>query len=197
VASNMVRYQFRFRIPGEYPNPGSCIVRPPQMSPTLHLNWTSGDKLKCNTQYEVDVRVSKDGGATWCVADGEPTCSSNPTSWGKVCMVNIGSSTFCPNNAQGGSSAFSAAPESNFTFYPNPNNGEAMFLSATGLDHEVMTLSVDIFDMTGKRVLARTLGIQDGLINTSVDLNTLQSGVYLVNLTAGARTYTERLVIQR
>ena len=197
VASNMVRYQFRFRIPGEYPNPGSCIVRPPQMSPALHLNWTSGDKLKCNTQYEVDVRVSKDGGATWCVADGEPTCSSNPTIWGKVCMVNISTSTFCPNNAQGGSSAFMPGTESNFTMYPNPNNGEHLFLSLTALEQGVTAVNVDIFDMTGKRVLDRAIGTQDGLLNTTLELNSLQSGMYLVNITAGDRTLTERLVVQR
>ncbi len=197
VASNMVRYQFRFRIPGEYPNPGSCIVRAPQMSPALHLNWTSGDKLKCNTQYEVDVRVSKDGGATWCVADGEPTCSSNPTIWGKVCMVNISTSTFCPNNAQGGSSAFMPGTESNFTMYPNPNNGEHLFLSLTALEQGVTAVNVDIFDMTGKRVLDRAIGTQDGLLNTTLELNSLQSGMYLVNITAGDRTLTERLVVQR
>jgi len=198
VASNMVRYQFRFRIPGEYPNPGSCIVRPPQTSPALHLNWSSGDKLKCNTQYEVDVRVSKDGGATWCVADGEPTCGPNPTIWGKVCMINITTSTFYPSSFQGGSSAFVPAQEGNLTMYPNPNNGEQLMLSLTNVERGVSTLNVDIYDLTGKRVVARSIAIQDGYVNSSLDLNReLRSGVYMVNITAGSMTYTERLVIQQ
>jgi hypothetical protein len=62
VASSAVRYQFRFRIPGE----NICIVRPPQTSARLVLNWTTGTLLECSKTYEVDVRVSLDGGATWC-----------------------------------------------------------------------------------------------------------------------------------
>jgi hypothetical protein len=50
-----VRYQFRFRIPGE----GVCIVRPPQTSPTLNMNWSaaSGPQLEASKTYEVEVRV--------------------------------------------------------------------------------------------------------------------------------------------
>jgi hypothetical protein len=62
VASSAVRYQFRFRIPGE----SICIVRPPQTSARLVLNWTTGTLLECSKTYEVDVRVSLDGGASWC-----------------------------------------------------------------------------------------------------------------------------------
>jgi len=58
-------------------------------------------------------------------------------------------------------------------------------------------VNVDIFDMTGKRVLDRAIGTQDGLLNTTLELNSLQSGMYLVNITAGDRTLTERLVVQR
>ena len=198
VASTSVRYQFRFRIPGEYPAAGSCIVRPAQTSPTIYLNWTSGDKLKCNTQYQVDVRVSKDGGATWCIAGAEPTCSATPTVWGKVCNVNIGASTFCPGPAQGGGNNFAAeGNNSEFTMYPNPNRGDQLFLSLAKVADGVQTVSVDLFDMTGKRAMARTIGVQDGFLNTALDLNgDLAGGVYLVNITAADKTYTQRLVIQ-
>ncbi|MBL7950443.1 MAG: T9SS type A sorting domain-containing protein [Flavobacteriales bacterium] len=198
VPSSSIRYQFRFRLPGEYPNPGSCIVRPMQTSPTIYLNWTSGDKLKCNTQYQVDVRVSKDGGATWCIADAEPTCSANPTVWGKVCSVNIGTSPYCPNNAQGGGSDLALENNGQLTMYPNPNTGEQLFLNLSRVEEGTGAVNVDIFDMTGKRVIARTIIVQDGSVRTGLDLNgDMMSGVYLVNITAGTKTYTERLVIQR
>ncbi|MBK6371434.1 MAG: hypothetical protein IPF64_16905 [Flavobacteriales bacterium] len=63
MSGSLVRYQFRFRIPGE----AICIVRPPQTSPRLYMNWSadSGLQLECGKQYEVDVRVSLDGGANW------------------------------------------------------------------------------------------------------------------------------------
>ncbi|MGV3637953.1 MAG: beta strand repeat-containing protein, partial [Flavobacteriales bacterium] len=54
VASSAIRYQFRFRIPGE----NVCIVRPPQTSARLVLNWTTGTPLECSRTYEVEVRVS-------------------------------------------------------------------------------------------------------------------------------------------
>ncbi|HRF81298.1 MAG TPA: hypothetical protein PL070_14570, partial [Flavobacteriales bacterium] len=56
VSSANVRYQFRFRITGE----GICIVRPPQTSAQLTMNWTTGQLLECSKTYEVDVRVSLD-----------------------------------------------------------------------------------------------------------------------------------------
>jgi hypothetical protein len=62
---------------------------------------------------------------------------------------------------------------------------------------DVETVTVDIFDLTGKRVSARTISVQDGFINTVLELNgDLSGGLYMVNVTAGDKTYTERLVIQ-
>ncbi|MBL7938885.1 MAG: T9SS type A sorting domain-containing protein [Flavobacteriales bacterium] len=193
-----LRYQFRLRIPGEIPNPGSCIVRPPQASATLNMNWTTGDLLECNTQYEVDVRVSKDGGATWCVDVASPACSGGGyTPWGKVCTVNIQTSTFCPGPFQGGGSSL-AAQDGDLTLFPNPNQGDQFFVSLTQVAQDVETITVDIFDMTGKRLSARTIAVQDGaLVNQALDLNgELAGGLYLVNITAGEKTYSERLVIQ-
>ncbi len=199
VASTSVRYQFRFRIPGEYPNPGSCIVRPVQTSPTLYMNWASGDKLKCNTQYDVEVRVSLNGGATWCVASSDPTCATPQSivTWGKVCRVNIQSSTFCPAEAQGGASNLATGATGELTMYPNPNRGDQLFVSLSQVEEGVNTVNVDIFDMAGKRVMARTIAAQDGSLKTNIELNgDLAGGMYMVNITAGDKTYTERLVIQ-
>jgi hypothetical protein len=40
--------------------------------------------------------------------------------------------------------------------------------------------------------------VAEGFLNTALDLNgEVASGLYLVNITAGERTYNERLVIQR
>jgi len=61
----------------------------------------------------------------------------------------------------------------------------------------VNTVNVDIFDMTGKRVMARTITVQDGFVNTNMELNgELAAGLSVVNITAGTKAYTERLVIQ-
>jgi hypothetical protein len=58
-------------------------------------------------------------------------------------------------------------------------------------------VSVDIYDLSGARVTARTIAVAGGNVNTVLDLNgELAAGMYLVNITAGDKSYTERLVIQ-
>ncbi len=204
VSSANVRYQFRFRN-GEYPNPAGCIVRPPQTSATMYLNWSaaSGTQLQCNTQYLVDVRVSLDGGATWCVGDASSSPATNcadpgdeSTAWGKLCNVNITTSTNC-NGLQGGSSSLAAQQNGTLVLYPNPNQGDQLRISLSEVSNEVNTVTVDIYDLTGKRVIARTIAVQDGYVNTTMDLGgSLSSGLYMVNITAGDKNYTERLVVQ-
>jgi hypothetical protein len=205
VASSNVRYQFRFRINGEFPQAGSCIVRPPQTSPTLYLNWpaSSGLILECSATYEVDVRVSLDGGATWCVGNPSSAAAANfqdasdpSTAWGKVCNVTITGGTCLPA-FQGGSSSMAVQTGGELTMYPNPNRGDQLFLSLSEVAADINTVTVDIFDLTGKRVMARTIAVQDGFVKTNMELNgDLSGGLYMVNITAGDRTYTERLVIQ-
>ncbi len=196
VSSANVRYQFRFRIPGE----AICIVRPPQTSPRVYMNWsaTSGLQLECGRQYDVDVRVSLDGGATWCFDVASPSCVEPVTPWGKVCMVNITTSTYCPGPLQSGSSSMATDPTTgsgSVTMYPNPNRGDQLFINITEVHADVVT--VDIYDLTGKRVSARTIQIQDGFVNSAMDAHSIANGLYMVHITAGEKTFTERLVIQK
>ncbi|MBL7945237.1 MAG: T9SS type A sorting domain-containing protein [Flavobacteriales bacterium] len=193
VASSAVRYQFRFRIPGE----NICIVRPPQTSARLVLNWTTGTPLQCSRTYEVDVRVSLNGGATWCfgpaVADQASACADTEA-WGKVCNVTINPCAA----VNGGGNNMVIEGNNTFTMYPNPNRGDQLFLSVSNVEEGVSTVNLDIFDMAGKRVMARTIAVQDGFINSALELNNeLSNGMYLVNMTAGKRAYTQRLMIQR
>jgi hypothetical protein len=179
------------------PSEGVCIVRPAQASPTLYLNWSaaSGPQLEAGKTYEVEVRASKDQGATWCVDAPSPACDPSPvTNWGKVCEVSISGMA----GLTGESSSIAVQGDGTFTMYPNPNRGDQLFISLTELAPEVNTVSVDIYDLTGKRVTARTIAVADGFINTALDLNgDVASGLYMVNITAGDKTYTERLVIQK
>ncbi|MFZ1732448.1 MAG: T9SS type A sorting domain-containing protein, partial [Flavobacteriales bacterium] len=117
--------------------------------------------------------------------------------WGKVCMVNITSSTYCPGELQGGSSSLATQGDGTLTLYPNPNNGDQLFISLTEVGAEVNTVTVDIYDLTGKRVSARTIQIQDGFVNSAMDAHSIANGLYMVHITAGEKTFTERLVIQK
>ena len=83
------------------------------------------------------------------------------------------------------------------TMYPNPNRGDQLFVSMTDINNTISTVTMDVYDMTGKRVAARTIAVQDGFVNQAVELNgELAGGLYLVNFTAGDQTFSERLVVQ-
>ncbi len=57
---------------------------------------------------------------------------------------------------------------------------------------------MDVFDSFGKRAMTATLPVQDGYLNTALELAPdMAAGLYMVNVTAGDNTRTERLVIQR
>ncbi len=178
---NANRYQFRFRIIGE----GFVLVKT-SATGQYFVNTTG---LECDKTYEVDVRVSFDNGATWCVNTG---AGLNDPAWGDVCLVT----TTC-SSVQGGAQNMGDGNDAELSMYPNPNRGDQLFLSLSQVEDGVNTVSVDIYDGFGKRVSARTIAVQDGFINTVLDLNgELATGLYLVNITAGEKVYTERLVVQ-
>ncbi|WKZ64882.1 MAG: lamin tail domain-containing protein [Flavobacteriales bacterium] len=183
---NANRYQFRFRIASE----NFVLVK---TSATGQYFVNTNGLQPCKT-YDVDVRVSFNNGSTWCVVTPNPTSVSDPA-WGDVCQLT----TACDLNqslaVQPGTAAGEAAE---LRMYPNPNRGDQLMLSLDRVAEGVETVSVDIYDGFGKRVSARTIAVQDGFLNTVLDLNgSLANGLYMVNITAGTATFTERLVIQK
>jgi hypothetical protein len=160
------------------------------------LNWTTGTPLECSKTYEVDVRVSLDGGATWCFGPGsssQTAACADAEDWGRVCLVTINPCL----EAMGAGSSMARQGDGTFTLYPNPNRGDQLFVSLSSVAAGVNAVNVDVYDLTGKRVMARTIAVQDGFVKTNLDLNgDLAGGMYLVNITAGDKTYTDRLVIQ-
>ena len=181
------KYQFRFRIAAE-----SFEVVRTSNTYFVQLNW-GNSPLEPGETYEVDVRASFDNGATWCTDFIAPSLTYP---WGDVCMLTIS----LPFQGGGGQNmALSGEPEQSagLRMHPNPNRGDLLTLSLDAVEEGVRTVSVDIFDLFGKRVSARTIAVNDGVLNTVVELNgELASGMYLVNVTAGEKTYVERLVVQ-
>ncbi|MCU0318861.1 MAG: T9SS type A sorting domain-containing protein, partial [Flavobacteriales bacterium] len=179
------RYQFRFRQPAE----GFEVVRT-ATTYFVQLNWAV-NPLQNGETYDVDVRISRDGGLTWCT-------SSDP--WGNICQVTIGqpqvntTSTMVDDQRSVGSEPVTASVAK---LFPNPTRGDLVTLTMTELAADVNTVNVDIFDLYGKRVMARTIAVADAGVNTVLDLNgSLAAGMYLVNITAGDAVTTERLVVQ-
>ena len=81
--------------------------------------------------------------------------------------------------------------------FPNPA-GDAVRIPFTLLEDG--TVSADVFDATGRLVLATESGVmyRTGLRNTlRMDVSGLSPGVYLVRLVAGAESATRQLVVVR
>ncbi|MBK6944839.1 MAG: T9SS type A sorting domain-containing protein [Flavobacteriales bacterium] len=146
----------------------------------LNLGWSAGvaPPLIAGQSYDVTVEAFK--GGVYCIA-------------GNVCIVTIN------NMAIGGQqNAVLDVPVSNLNLWPNPNQGDQLFMTLNIADPFINTVSMDIFDLSGKRMIARTVGIQDGVLNTTIDLNgELASGMYMVKITAGDEVFTQRVVIQK
>ncbi|MBK7384708.1 MAG: T9SS type A sorting domain-containing protein [Flavobacteriales bacterium] len=205
VNVSATKYQWRFRIPAENvvlvrnSTNYSTFMENAAIIPTTLPN-PGGTFQPCKT-YEVEVRASFDGGQNWCVGGADPYGDLTP--WGKVCEVYT-QACFQPGGNQHMASDPSTGSEgAAIRMYPNPNRGDQLFLSLDAIEEGVNTVSVDIYDTFGKRVSARTLQVQslgfgsEGFINTVLELNgELATGLYMVNITVGDTSWTERLVIQ-
>ncbi|MBK6831008.1 MAG: T9SS type A sorting domain-containing protein [Flavobacteriales bacterium] len=185
VSTPANKYQFRFRIEAEF-------VDFTKTSATGQY-WVNTVGLAPCKQYDVEVRASFDNGVTWC----NTYAAANPYAplWGRTCVFNTACAVGGGN--QNLAATGSAGSPGQLSLYPNPNNGEQLFLSIDLVKEGVEKVNVDIFDSFGKRVNASTIAVNEGFVNTTLDLNgSLAAGMYIVNITAGDDTYTERLVIQ-
>lgn len=82
------------------------------------------------------------------------------------------------------SSSFNAID--GLTMYPNPLKGNTLYLISTANAE----MSVQIFDLVGKEVL------NSNVMNNTVNVSGLTSGVYIVKVTEEGKTATRKLVIQ-
>jgi subtilisin-like proprotein convertase family protein len=76
--------------------------------------------------------------------------------------------------------------------YPNPNNGNfnIQFTSNTGNE-----IKVNVHDIRGREIFNKSYN-NNGLFNESLQLNNVQSGVYLVTVQDGARKEVKKIVVQ-
>jgi hypothetical protein len=175
------RYEFQFRPAGA--GEGTAWITRTMTTYYVNLGWnaSTAPPLVAGTTYEVRVRAGyNDGSSTaWCA-------------YGELCYVTItGGMTSGGQN----SAMDDASPV--FGLWPNPNRGDQLHLSLSEVQAGVGTITVDLYDLSGKRAAARTLPVQDGRVNTVLDLNgDLSAGMYIVHVLAGDAVYTERLVIQ-
>jgi len=188
VAVSQLRYQFRFRnVPANFQ-----VIRTSNTY-ILSLYWTGASALQCGVEYTVDVRVSKDGGATWCSDTPTPTVPFQP--WGEVCSLTIAP---CFNVEAPSRSALLGEGAMEFTVYPNPLIGDLLFLQIPVLDDAQGSGLATIMDPTGRIVANRNIVLNNGASSTLLDLGgDLANGTYLLKLAIGKKVGVERFVVQR
>ncbi|MCB0793071.1 MAG: T9SS type A sorting domain-containing protein [Flavobacteriales bacterium] len=168
------KYQFSFRIFAE-----GFTRNIASSSAGVILNWTNYP-LEAPKSYDVLVRASFDNGATYCA-------------FGDSCKVTI----VDPPAAQNRDAVLTNG-DAGITLFPNPTNGEQVYLTMNDLPEGEVNVSIEVYDMFGKLVMTRNVGAQDGTLNTVLQLDKeLASGLYTVNATAAGHTWTQRLVINR
>lgn len=168
-------YQWEFSAPGYLRK-----ITSPTRSLTL-TNWVTMP-LSCGTTYNVRVRASFNGGASYCAFG--PSCTITT----QACARPDGATSRMDEVSDG----------SEFSIWPNPNRGDLLNVRVDRFDVPVEQVMVDVMDMFGKRVMARAIAVDNGPLNTVLELDAdLASGVYLVHVTAGEQTFVKRLVVQK
>lgn len=82
--------------------------------------------------------------------------------------------------------------------YPNPNNGEMMFVNVNEVPTDLDRVLIDIYDVAGKRIVSEQLATTGGSnLNVQMPLSNLNSGMYIVNIIVGDAVYTERLTVTK
>jgi subtilisin-like proprotein convertase family protein len=80
----------------------------------------------------------------------------------------------------------------NLSIYPNPNNGQFHIEFENASTDEV---GIQIFDLSGRSVFSQSYETTSSF-NQNIKLNTVSSGMYLVNIVDGDRTITKKIVIE-
>jgi len=77
------------------------------------------------------------------------------------------------------------------SIYPNPNNGE-FTLKLNSMSGKV---NVGVYDVRGRLILNRIIS-NSGIVNETINLDNVQSGVYLITVQDGDRKTTKKIVVQ-
>jgi subtilisin-like proprotein convertase family protein len=83
------------------------------------------------------------------------------------------------------------ALENSFSIYPNPNNGEfnVKFKSASN------NVTLELFDIRGRSIYTKGYN-NSGAFNETINLGNVQSGMYLLNVNDGSRTFTKKIIVE-
>ncbi|MCA1965224.1 MAG: M12 family metallo-peptidase [Flavobacterium sp.] len=80
----------------------------------------------------------------------------------------------------------------NFVIYPNPNSGNFNVQFSSNSNNEI---NIVVHDMRGREIFTHNYN-NSGLFNESIQLNNVQSGIYLVTVQDGDRKEVKKIVVE-
>ena len=80
-----------------------------------------------------------------------------------------------------------------FSIFPNPNNGTFELQGQTSIEQ---SLSIKVFDVSGKEVFSSEEEIVSGTFKKQIDLNNLASGMYTVRVIHDNTIETKRILVE-
>ncbi|MBK9422240.1 MAG: T9SS type A sorting domain-containing protein [Flavobacteriales bacterium] len=170
-------YTFHIYIPGEPTALDTTITRGTYI---LQLKWP-GRPMANGSTYNVDVKTTVNGiQSNYCLP---------------YCTISI-------NNSYTGLINEFAPMEDLFSgdvqLWPNPVADGRVNLAMNGLVDADQRIGLELYDMFGKKVLAREYGNSGSSFSTVLELpSEVTSGVYLVHLTVNGITTVQRLSVVR
>ena len=115
--------------------------------------------------------------------------------WGGFCGATCGLNIVNPPIQQG-RVAEGSVGAGDITMYPNPVRDGRVQVRIDGMNAAEQTITVDVYDLFGKRVQAEKYGNSGEVFNTVLDIDqSVARGVYLVNITVNGQVTTRRLSV--
>jgi hypothetical protein len=89
------------------------------------------------------------------------------------------------------------AVETTVGLYPNPTQGDLVYLTLDDLQDEQQRIEIDLFDAMGKQVYHHAFGNDGPTVNTTLDLGgELAKGAYSMRISVNGAVRSERLMVQ-
>jgi hypothetical protein len=80
----------------------------------------------------------------------------------------------------------------NFTLFPNPNNGSFKISFQPENNDEI---EIKVYDMSGRNIYNKSF-LNSGMFDQELQMNTISSGIYFVNIQNGAKKLVKRIIVE-
>jgi hypothetical protein len=159
--------------------------------------------VTCGVSYRIHCATDADNDGVCDVADlctggpepGTPCDDGDPNSVNDI----IGTDCTCSGDFTTGIGNDVDGNTAGLRIWPNPNRGDRLWVSFgdPGRSSQEAHAVMDLFDLSGKRVLTQAINLRSDGKERILELNgTLETGTYLVCMTVDGARHVERLVIQ-